>query len=162
MTPPRVKVTVRTCQIFKGRHRVNGARACMMQFNDNTTGQKNLLTIVFLKRVRYQPHCEFAFFQSLSRLFLLSNEGESSGIDLFSFYVLFSQYKSCDNTLYKITKIVRALLLVERSVCMRVRQHCCGVKMFYFSRANHASTNLKKFSSSKHDKFTSFTHSFVS
>ena len=109
MSPPRVKVTVRTCQIFKGRHRVNGARACIMQFNDNSTGQKNLLTIVFFKRVRCQPHCEFAFFQSLSRLFLLSNEGESSGIDLFSFYVLFSQYKLCDNTLYKITKIVRAL-----------------------------------------------------
>ena len=29
------------------------------------------------------------------------------------------------------------------------------------SRANHASTNLKKFSSSKLDKFTLFTHSFV-
>ena len=33
--------------------------------------------------------------------------------------------------------------------------------MFCFSRANHASTNLKKFSSSKLDKFTLFTHSFV-
>ena len=33
--------------------------------------------------------------------------------------------------------------------------------MFGFSRANHASTNLKKFSSSKLDKFTLFTHSFV-
>ena len=30
-----------------------------------------------------------------------------------------------------------------------------------FSRANHASTNLKKFSNSKLDKFTLFTHSFV-
>ena len=44
---------------------------------------------------------------------------------------------------------------------MRVCKHGCGVKMFYFSRANHASTNLKKFSSSKFDKFTLFTHSFV-
>ena len=33
--------------------------------------------------------------------------------------------------------------------------------MFCFSRANHASTNLKKFSSSKLHKFTLFTHSFV-
>ena len=33
--------------------------------------------------------------------------------------------------------------------------------MFCFSRANHASTNLKKLSSSKLDKFTLFTHSFV-
>ena len=33
--------------------------------------------------------------------------------------------------------------------------------MFCFSRANHASTNLKKFSSSKLDKFTLFSHSFV-
>ena len=45
---------------------------------------------------------------------------------------------------------------------MRVCKHGCGVKMFCFSRANHASTNLKKFSSSKLDKFTLFTHSFVS
>ena len=63
--------------------------------------------------------------------------------------------------IYKITKIVRALWLVERSVCMRVCKHGCGVKMFCFSCANHASTNLKKFSSSKLDKFTLFTYSFV-
>ena len=63
--------------------------------------------------------------------------------------------------IYKITKIVRALWLAERSVCMRVCKHGCGVKMFCFSRANHASKNLKKFSSSKLDKFTLFTHSFV-
>ena len=44
---------------------------------------------------------------------------------------------------------------------MRVCKHGCGVKLFGFSRANHASTNLKKFSSSKLDKFTLFTHSFV-
>ena len=62
---------------------------------------------------------------------------------------------------YKITKIVRALWLAERRVCMRVCKHGCGVNMFCFSRANHASTNLKKFSSSKLDKFTLFTHSFV-
>ena len=63
--------------------------------------------------------------------------------------------------IYKITKIVRALWLAERRVCMRVCKHGCGVNMFCFSRANHASTNLKKFSSSKLDKFTLFTHSFV-
>ena len=62
---------------------------------------------------------------------------------------------------FKITKMVRALWLAERSVCMRVCKHVCGVKMFCFSRANHASTNLKTFSSSKLDKFTLFTHSFV-
>ena len=45
---------------------------------------------------------------------------------------------------YKITKIVRALWLAERSVCMRVCKHGCGVKLFGFSRANNASTNLKK------------------
>ena len=63
--------------------------------------------------------------------------------------------------LYKITKIVRALWLAKRSVCMRVCKHGCGVNMFCFSPANHASTNLKKFSNSKLDKFTLFTHSFV-
>ena len=44
---------------------------------------------------------------------------------------------------------------------MRVCKHGCDVKMFCFSRAYHASTNLKKYSSSKLDKFTLFTHSFV-
>ena len=67
----------------------------------------------------------------------------------------------CYITCYKIAKIVRALWLAERAVCMRVCKHGCGVKMFCFSRTNHASTNLKKFSSSKLDKFTLFTHSFV-
>ena len=66
-----------------------------------------------------------------------------------------------DNSFYKITKIVCALWLAKRSVCMRVCKHGCGVKLFGFSHANHASTNLKKFSSSKLDKFTLFTHSFV-
>ena len=32
---------------------------------------------------------------------------------------------------------------------MRVCKHGCDVKMFCFSRANHASANLKKFSSPK-------------
>ena len=37
---------------------------------------------------------------------------------------------------------------------MRVCKHDCDVNMFCFSRANHASTNLKKLSSSKLYKFT--------
>ena len=64
--------------------------------------------------------------------------------------------------IYKITKIVWALWLAKRSVCMRVWKHGRGIKMYWFSCANHASTNLKKFSGSKLDKFTLFTHSFVS
>ena len=48
------------------------------------------------------------------------------------------------NNDYKITKIVRALWLAEKSVCMRVCKYGCEVNMFCFSRANHASTNLKK------------------
>ena len=63
--------------------------------------------------------------------------------------------------IYKITKIFLALWLAERSVCMRVCEHGCDVKMFCLSCANHASTNLKKFLSSNIDKFTLFTHSFV-
>ena len=68
----------------------------------------------------------------------------------------------CSIYIYKKTKKVSALWLAERSVCRRVCQQIgCGVKMFCYSRANHASTNLKKFSSSKLDKFTLFTHSSV-
>ena len=62
---------------------------------------------------------------------------------------------------YKIANIVRALWLAERRVCMRLCKHGCDVKMFCFSRANHVSTNLKKFLSSKLDKVTLFTRSFV-
>ena len=47
-------------------------------------------------------------------------------------------------TFYKITKIVPALCLFERRVCIRVCKHGCEGKMFGFLRANHASTNLKK------------------
>ena len=42
--------------------------------------------------------------------------------------------------LYKITKIVHALWLAERRVCMRVCKDACDIKMFWmfcFSRANH-------------------------
>ena len=63
--------------------------------------------------------------------------------------------------IYKITKIVLALWLAERSVCLRVCKHGCGVQLSGSSRANHGSTSLKKFLSSKLDKFTLFTHSFV-
>ena len=66
-----------------------------------------------------------------------------------------------NNICYKRTKIVRALWLAERSVCLRVCKHGCGVKMFCFSCANHASMNVKKFSSSKLDQYTLFTNSFV-
>ena len=34
--------------------------------------------------------------------------------------------------------------MAERRVCMRVCKHGCDVKMLCFSRANHASMNLKK------------------
>ena len=44
---------------------------------------------------------------------------------------------------------------------MTVFKHGCDVKMFCFSRANQASTNLKKYSSSKLDKVILFTRSFV-
>ena len=75
--------------------------------------------------------------------------------------LVFSCKHPLRNLFYKITKIVRALWLAERSVCMRVCKHGCGVKLFGFSCPNHASMNLKKFSSSKLNKFTLFTHSFV-
>ena len=52
------------------------------------------------------------------------------------------------------TKIVRALWLAERRVCMRVCKHGCDVKVYCFSRANHASTNLKTLLSWQLDKFT--------
>ena len=65
----------------------------------------------------------------------------------------------------KITKTVWAPWLNERSVCMMVCKHgsvvasrCIGFNM----RADHASMNLKQFLSSKLDKFTLFTYSFVS
>ena len=76
--------------------------------------------------------------------------------------ILFHQNQDANTSdLYKITKIVRALRLADRSFCMRVCKHGCGVKLFGFSRANRASSNLKKFWGSKLDKFTLFTHPFM-
>ena len=61
---------------------------------------------------------------------------------LISFYYRDGTFST--TTFYKITKIVREPWLAERRVCMRVCKHGCDVKMFCFSRASHASTNLKK------------------
>ena len=66
-----------------------------------------------------------------------------------------------NTSIYKITKIVRALWLAERRVCMRVCKHGSGFKVFCFSRANHASRDLKNFLSWKLDTFTLFTHFLV-
>ena len=66
-----------------------------------------------------------------------------------------------NTSIYKITKIVRALWLAERRVCMRVCKHGGGFKVFCFSRANHASRDLKNFLSWKFDTFTLFTHFLV-
>ena len=63
-------------------------------------------------------------------------------------------------TIYKITQIVRALWLAERRVCMRVCKHGCDVKMFCFSRANHAGTNLKKVLSWKVSRQIYFMYPF--
>ena len=57
-------------------------------------------------------------------------------------------------TNYKMSKLVRALWLAERSVCMGVCKHSCDIKVSYFSIAYHASTNLKRVLSWKLDKFT--------
>ena len=64
--------------------------------------------------------------------------------------------KAFCSCVYKTTKIVRALWLSWEYVNMIVESRCFAPRAL-----NHASTNLKKFSSSKLDKFTLFTHSFV-
>ena len=60
---------------------------------------------------------------------------------------------------YKITKIVRALWLAERCVCVRVCKHGCDIKLFFSSRANLRKHEFEKILSGKLDKFTLFTHS---
>ena len=65
-----------------------------------------------------------------------------------------------DNNVYKITKIVHALWLADRCVCMRVCKHGCGVEMFRCSGANHASKNLKKFLSWKLHKLKYLIYPF--
>ena len=104
-----------------------------------------------------QPHWIFVNCKIVMHLFIIIivyNMRNDNNNNNYYYYYYISKF-------YKITKIVWALWLAERSVCMRVYKHGCGVKMFCFSRANQASTNLEKFSSSKLDKFTLFTYSFV-
>ena len=76
-------------------------------------------------------------------------------------YIALHCHKKPYIAIYKTTKIVRALLLGERRVCVRECKHRCGVKKFNFSRGYHGSTNLKTFWSSKLDKLTLFTYSLV-
>ena len=63
--------------------------------------------------------------------------------DSFSHSATISLYSQHFN-FYKITKIVGALWLAERNVCMRVCRHGCVVKKFCFSRANHAKHEFEK------------------
>ena len=76
---------------------------------------------------------------------------------LFAFYCILCLFFLL-SSFNKISKIVHAHWLVERSVCMRVWKHGCDVKMFC---AHHASTNLKMFLTRKLGKFTLCTHSLV-
>ena len=77
---------------------------------------------------------------SKSSYFLSRLNSLSSNVHIQTHYTDFHVHIS----FYKITKIVCTLWLAERRVCMRVCKHGCDVKMFCFSCANHASTNLKK------------------
>ena len=63
--------------------------------------------------------------------------------------------------IYKITKIVRALWLAERRVCMRVGKHGCDVKMFCFRALITQARIWKRFWVENLDKFTLFTHFLV-
>ena len=58
--------------------------------------------------------------------------------------------------IYKMTKVVRALWLAKRRVCMRVCKHGCGVKMFCFSRLITQAQIWKSFQlKTRHIYFTS-------
>ena len=59
-------------------------------------------------------------------------------------YKCFFSHEDLTTLFYKITNIERALWLAERRVCIIVCKHSCDLEMLCFSRANHASTNLKK------------------
>ena len=67
----------------------------------------------------------------------VTNHPLSSGTSLHRLFIGYMH-------IYKLTKIVRALWLAERRVCMRVCKRGCDVKMSCFSLANHTSRNLKK------------------
>ena len=63
--------------------------------------------------------------------------------------------------LYKITKIVRSLWLAERSVCIRVCKHGCGVKLLAFRALITQAQIWKSFSDQNSTRSLQFAHSFV-
>ena len=65
------------------------------------------------------------------------------------------------NLIYKITKIVCALWLAERSVAGEFVNMAVASRCFAFRALITQARIWKKFSSSKLDKFTLFTYSFV-
>ena len=67
-----------------------------------------------------------------------------SGVPHFHVNRPFKDYCTADNKVYNTTKIVRALWLAKRSVCMRVCKHGCGVKVFCFSRAKSRKQKFEK------------------
>ena len=101
---------------------------------------KKIPKITFRPAGRVLPFDRHQICSGINRVtFTLQHDRE---IVMFRFYFpLF--IKLCMILFYKITNIVRALWLAERSVCMRVCKQGCGVKLFGFSRANHASTIWK-------------------
>ena len=62
---------------------------------------------------------------------------------------------------YKITMIVRTLLLAERSVCMRVCKHGCDMRCFAFCALIMQARIWKSFSDQNSTSLLLFTHSFV-
>ena len=65
-------------------------------------------------------------------------------------------------SIYKITKIVHALWLAERSVCMRVCKHGCDIRCFAFRALITQARIWKSFSDQNSTSLLIFPHSFIS
>ena len=115
-------------------------------FLSSRTLQNDMLHL-YLVKVRLYKRSFFAkqATKSLPHFSISAQFSKNRGVKLITYRGLELAKSICAPNLEAIiTKIVGALWLVERRVCMRVCKHGCDVKMFCFSRANHASTNLKK------------------
>ena len=91
------------------------------------------------------PRCVYNYCRQTKQInFIPLLKMISSNTDVFRWQATIHFLKVVVIIFYKITKIVRVLWLAKSSVCMRVCKHGCGVKLFGFSRANHASTKFEK------------------
>ena len=105
-------------------------------------------------------YCKFVVCVLFGLCFILSCYSKGY-LNLYYNYTENSIWRVGRINIYKISKIIRALWLAERSVCMRVWKHGCDVRCFAFRALITQARIWKSFSDQNSTSLLLFTNSFV-